>query len=141
MSDRYSLHTIAEVKNLASIRDFVESAATALGFDAALIPNTQLAVDEAATNIMLHGYQGRGGSLELEVERRGSDLVVCLRDEAAPFDPTTIPTPDLTLPLAQRSPGGLGVHLMRQTMDELLHRVTATGGNELIMIKRNESVS
>jgi serine/threonine-protein kinase RsbW len=141
MVDIYSLRTTAELKNLGKIRDFVEIAATALGFTADLVPNTQLAVDEAATNIMLHGYQGQGGRFELEVERVENDLVIRLRDEAAPFDPTTLPSPDLTLPLSQRPIGGLGVHLIRQTMDEVVHRVTAAGGNELTLIKRNAVAS
>lgn len=137
MTTRYSLQTSAELKNLSQIRDFVEMAATGLGFNLDLISNVQLAVDEAATNVMLHGYRGQGGSLEIELERADADLVVRLRDEAPPFDPRTVPVPDLTLPLAKRPIGGLGVHLVRRTMDEIIHRVTAAGGNELTLIKHN----
>lgn len=136
MTTRYVLQTTAELKNLSQIRDFVEVAALGLGFDSEGIHNLQLAVDEAATNVMLHGYQGQGGPLEIEMERLERRLVVRLRDEAAPFDPNTVPVPDLTLPLSQRPIGGLGVHLVRQTMDEIHHRVTPTGGNELTLIKR-----
>jgi hypothetical protein len=42
----------------------------------------------------------------------------------------------MTLPLEKRPPGGLGIHLIRQTIDSLFHRVTASGGNQLILIKR-----
>lgn len=135
MTTRYALQTTAELKNLSQIRDFVEMAAKTLGFEPDLIPNVQLAVDEVATNVMLHGYQGRGGNLEVELERAGADLVVRLRDEAPPFDPTTVPTPDLTLPLAKRPVGGLGIYLVRRAMDEVIHRVTAAGGNELTLVK------
>jgi serine/threonine-protein kinase RsbW len=137
MTTRYALQTTAELKNLSQIRDFVEMAATTLGLDPNLISNVQLAVDEVATNVTLHGYQGQGGSLEVELERVGSDLVVRLRDEAPPFDPTTVPAPDLTLPLAKRPIGGLGIYLVRRAVDEVIHRVTATGGNELTLVKRD----
>ncbi|MBE7555100.1 MAG: ATP-binding protein [Anaerolineales bacterium] len=137
MTTRYALQTTAELKNLSQIRDFVEMAAKRLGFEPDLIPNVQLAVDEATTNVMLHGYQGQGGSLEVELERIGGDLVVRLRDEAPPFDPTTVPAPDFTLPLAKRPVGGLGIYLVRRAMDEVIHRVTAAGGNELTLVKHD----
>lgn len=136
MTARYLLQTTAELKNLSQIRDFIEVAALGLGFDPEGIHNLQLAVDEAATNVILHGYKGRGGPLEIEVKPSQHDLLVCLRDEAVPFDPTTVPPPNLTLPLSQRPIGGLGIHLMRQTMDEIRHQLTPTGGNELMLVKR-----
>ncbi len=140
MTVRYLLQTTAELKNLSQIRDFVEVAALGLGFDPEGIHNLQLAVDEAATNVMLHGYQGRGGPLEIEVKQAQHDLLVWLRDEAAPFDPTTVSPPDLTLPLSQRPIGGLGIHLIRQTMDEIRHQATPTGGNELTLVKHIAAV-
>ncbi|MBI1876725.1 MAG: ATP-binding protein [Chloroflexi bacterium] len=135
MQTSYLLHITAELKNLNQIRNFVETSATALGFELDVIPNVQLAVDEVATNVMLHGYRGQGGTLEIEIERVGGDLIVRLRDEAAPFDPTTVPAPNLTLPLANRPIGGLGVYLVRRAMDQVYHRVTSTGGNELTLVK------
>lgn len=130
-----SLHITAELKNLANIRSFIRDTAASLGFDDAIIPDVVLAVDEAASNIVLHGYKGQKGIIEVEVEREGDALVVRLRDEAVPFDPSTIPPPDLTLPLGQRPVGGLGIYLTRQVMDEVTHRVTPKGGNELTLIK------
>lgn len=108
----------------------------ALGVDAATIPDVVLAVDEAATNIILHGYQGQEGIIEIEVVQEGDALVVRLRDETVPFDPTSVPPPDLTVPLEQRAPGGLGIYLIRQVMDEVMYRITSQGGNELTLVKR-----
>lgn len=130
------IHITAELKNLANIRRFIEETAASLGIDAAIIPDVVLAVDEAATNIVLHGYEGQKGTIEIEVEREGDALVVRLRDEALPFDPNTIPPPDLTLPLEQRPVGGMGIYLTRQVMDEVVHRITPQGGNELTLMKR-----
>ena len=136
MNNKSSLRIIAEVKNLTEIRRFVQEKASALGLDLAMIPNVSLAVDEAVSNVIAHGYQGQGGAVEIEVSREGDALVIRVRDEAAPFDPTIVPPPDLTLPLEQRTPGGLGIHLIRQIMDEISHRVTPQGGNELTLVKR-----
>jgi serine/threonine-protein kinase RsbW len=136
MSTRSSLRLAAETENLAEIRCFVEEMASTLGLDPAMIPNVILAVDEAVSNITAHGYQGQGGVVEIEVGREEDALVIRIRDEAAPFDPTIVPPPDLTMPLEQRTPGGLGIHLIRQTMDEMTHCITPQGGNELTLVKR-----
>jgi serine/threonine-protein kinase RsbW len=133
---RFSLHIQAEPKELEKIRRFVEETATALCVDREAIPGAVLAVDEAACNIMTHGYRGRQGTIEIEMERDGDALVIRLRDEAAPFDPTSVPPPDLTLPLERRPPGGMGIYLIRQVMDEMTHRIRPRGGNELTLVKR-----
>jgi anti-sigma regulatory factor (Ser/Thr protein kinase) len=131
-----SLRMAAELDNLAEIRHFVQKTATTFGVDPDIISDVLLAVDEAVTNVLVHGYQGQPGMIELELRRRGDSLVVCLRDQAIPFDPTTVPPPDLTLPLEQRPFGGMGIYLMRQLMDEMTHRITRQGGNELTLVKK-----
>jgi serine/threonine-protein kinase RsbW len=136
MKPQRLLRIEAELKNLAAIRRFVEEAATSLGAGPAAVSAVRLAVDEAATNIISHGYRNQGGSLEINIWSEGDDLLVRLRDEAAPFDPTTVPPPDISLPLEQRPVGGLGIHLMRQAVDEFRHRPIPGGGNELTLVKR-----
>ena len=136
-----SLCVTAELQNLAVIRRFVEDAMTTLGIDPATIASTVLAVDEAASNIITHGYQDQSGDIEIDVQHEGNALAICLRDCAPPFDPTGVPAPDLTVPLEQRVAGGLGIHLIRQTMDKVIHRITPYGGNELLLIKRLEEGS
>jgi anti-sigma regulatory factor (Ser/Thr protein kinase) len=131
-----SLHIAAELNNLAETRRFVEETASALGVDPAVVPGVILAVDEAVSNIIAHGYRGQAGTVEIELSREGDALVIRLRDEAAPFDPTSVPPPDLTLSLEQRTPGGMGIHLIRQIVDEMTHRVMPQGGNELTLVKR-----
>jgi serine/threonine-protein kinase RsbW len=132
-----TLRTKAELVNLTLIRHFVEERATALGADPTVVPDLLLAVTEATTNIVVHGYRGQPGVIEIEVRRKGNSLVICLRDEAPPFDPRLVPPPDLTLPLEKRPLGGLGIYLISQFMDDMTHRVTSQGGNELTLLKRD----
>jgi serine/threonine-protein kinase RsbW len=84
----------------------------------------------------VHGYTGRQGFVEVEVGREGDALVVRLRDEAVPFDPTSVPPLDMTLPPEQRVLEGMGIYLIRQVMDEMTHRITLQRGNELTLVKR-----
>jgi len=136
MNCRGSLCLAAKLDNLAAIRDFIRANTAALGVDPQVVSDVVLAVDEAVTNVIVHGYRGRPGTIQVEVDREATDVVVRLHDHAPPFDPTGAPPPDLARPLEERPPGGLGIYLMRQTMDEVAYRLTPEGGNELILKKR-----
>ena len=122
--------------NLSEIRHFLEESARSLGAGAAAISDLRIAVDEAVSNVCIHGYGGKGGYLEIEVECQGGDLIVRLRDKAVTFDPTALPVPTLHYALNEPLPGGLGVYLIRQAVDEVRHRGIMGGGNELILVKR-----
>jgi len=136
MDPEPTLHIAAELKNLSLIRRFIQETAAALGADRAVIADMILATDEAVTNVIVHGYQDRPGMIEIELQRNGDAIVIYLRDESLPFDPTSVPPPDVTQPLEERPLGGMGIHLIRQLMDDVSHHITPQGGNELIMTKR-----
>ena len=130
------LRIAAELERLAEIRRFVRERAAVLDVDPITIADLVLAVDEAAANVITHGYRDQKGIIEIEVRREGNALIVHLRDEAASFDPTTIPPPDLSLPPEERVMEGIGIYLMRRGTDEMSHRVTLQRGNELTLVKR-----
>ena len=98
-----------EVGRLAEVRAFVREASRGR-LAARLVEDLVCAVDEAVTNVIVHGYDG--------------------------FDPTTAPEPDLSLPLERRPLGGMGVHLMREFADELRYAPRRGGGNEVTLVKR-----
>ena len=131
-----SLRLTAKLKNLDQIRRFVQESSEAFGVAPGDVLNVLLAVDEAVTNIIVHGYAGRGGPLEIEITRSPGALVIRLRDEARPFDPTGVPAPDLTVPLEEQAPGRLGIYLIRRVMNEVIYRRQPGGWNELTMMKR-----
>jgi serine/threonine-protein kinase RsbW len=126
----------ADLENLSHIRRYVQERGVALGADAEAVGDLMMAANEAAANIVVHGYQESLGVIDVEVTRQGDYLVLRLRDQSPPFDPTTAPAPDTTLPLEQRPYGGMGIHMMRQLMDKLTYRFTPQGENELILCKR-----
>lgn len=130
------LRTTAQPAELARIRGFVAQQAADLRVHPGVIPDMVEAVDEAATNIIKHGYRGRPGTLEVDVGVTDGSLVIRLRDHAPAFDPTTVPAPDLSLPLERRPLGGMGVHLARELTDAMRHRSTKDWSNELTLVKR-----
>lgn len=95
-----------------------------------------LAVDEAITNICVHGYQGQPGIIALSIQQDEQDLIIRIRDDAPPFDPTTVLPPDLNGTIEERALGGMGIYFMRHYTDEITHRAFSSRGNELILKKR-----
>ena len=86
------------------------------------VARLDLAIEEWATNVCRYAYPGGNGSVWVAVRREGPTLVVELSDEGSPFDPTAAAEPDVSLPLQERSPGGLGLLLMRRMVDEVSYR-------------------
>ncbi len=127
------LEIIADLGKLSKIREFVVDSATTLGVDPAAFDDLRLAVDEAVTNILTHGYNG-SGNIELDICADGSDLIIRLRDAAPLFDYTLAAAPERGPAEERESPGGFGLFLIRNAMDKLVHR-ELKNGNELTMIK------
>ncbi len=127
----------AGLSELEKIREFVASAANTMAVDEKLVGDLKLVVDEAATNIINHGYQGKPGDIEIEMRASGADLIITLRDHAPVFDPTSHQVPLPKSPAEEEKPGGFGLHLIRNIADEMKHRVSIDGGNELSLIKYN----
>jgi serine/threonine-protein kinase RsbW len=135
MNDNSSLILHATLSDLERIRCFVESKLQTFQISPSDLHDIMLITMEAATNILLHGYQGNSGQIEIGVKGSRGSVIVVLRDQAPYFDPMQVLTPDLTLPLEKRSLGGMGVHLMRQFSDQIIYRALPQGGNEISLIK------
>lgn len=123
----------ATVGDLGQIADWVSAAAEDCGFDARTAYQIQMAVDEACSNVILHGYDGRPGRLEIEIECAARFLEIRVRDWGRSFDPESVSPPDVQAPLDERPIGGLGLFFMRKFMDELEFNFDAERGNLLRM--------
>src|SRR3954447_23797942 len=109
---------------LEPIRNYASEAARNAGLADSAVYRLCLAVDEIATNVVMHGYEeaGRTGKLRISSLIDCGRLIVELRDTGKPYDPTkhTVPTADtLSLPLEERDLGGLGILLARDGVDDL----------------------
>lgn len=135
MEEHPTLRITAELKSLALIRKFVLEAGQRLGAETEPLHDMVHAVDEAATNILEHGYKEKTGPIEIEISQQGRALRIRIRDQAPQFDPTNTARPDLSLPLHRRPVGGLGIHLIREFVDEIAYE-HRNGVNELTLVKR-----
>ena len=128
------LRVAASVDQLRGIREAVREAVESCGCSAGCAADVVMAVDEACQNVIRHAYCGDpGGTIELEIEHCGEDLVISLRDFAPEVDPKKVRPRDLD----EIRPGGLGTHLIREMMDSAdFVRPESGGGNLLRMVKR-----
>jgi serine/threonine-protein kinase RsbW len=125
------------VENVAAFRSFVEEACRRAGADESTCLDLKLAVDEACSNLVVHGYAGREpGPVRVSFGVDGEEIVITIVDRAPPFDPTEAPVPDLDAPASERRPGGLGWHIIRQIMDRVTYLANAESGNRLTMVKK-----
>lgn len=134
----YRTTRAAELESLGDFRDFIDDICHAHGIDEDTAYDLKLAVDEACTNVVQHGYKGMNpGSIIMDVCVMEEEVEVRLTDFGHPFEPSSAPKPDITLPLDERPAGGFGLFFIYETMDEVDY-VTNEEGNTLILRKRIE---
>src|SRR5579859_3494153 len=131
-----SLTVPAALDSLARISEFIVDATTRAGLDDHAAWQVQLAVDEAATNIIQHGYSvDSSGVITLTWNIENETFFVSLRDTGRRFNPHDVPPPDILSPLEERQAGGLGLYLMNQLMDTVHFDFDDKRGNLLTMTK------
>ncbi|MFQ3651064.1 MAG: ATP-binding protein [Gemmataceae bacterium] len=132
----WALTIPSEPRLLPLTRAFIEAVCHMSGLDDTATHHVVLAVDEAANNIIRHAHRGASHfpiTIQCYVKEQG--LEIHLLDHGEPFDLDAIPHLDP----AELRPGGRGVFLMRQLMDEIRVVPRPEGGNILFLFKRRSS--
>ena len=107
------------IDEMPRVSDFVISQAKRSGMDNKGISELRLVVEEAVANVV--NYSG-ASDIMLGATKQKGRLSMTLSDNGIPFDPTKVPSPDLTVPGEERPIGGLGIHFMREMSDGLTYR-------------------
>lgn len=129
-----------ETRHLLAVRDFITRMARHGGLSPEDVHKIALAIDEAVTNIMEHGYnRDEKGTIEIEAEWDKDRFQIVIRDSARVFNPESVPSPDMEEHLKAGRKKGLGLFLMRQIMDEVRYRYKDGVQNELTMVKFHRS--
>ena len=126
-----------EVEELTKLPEFVDTVCEKAGIDMALIASLNLALEEAATNVVLYAYEGGEGLVDIDAIYNTDYLKFVITDSGIPFDPTQKEDADTTLSAEERPIGGLGIFLVRQIMD-VVNYERIDGKNILTLIKKLE---
>lgn len=145
MANEQVLTVPGRYKEIKRICEFIAAGAAQAGFDDNTIFHLELCCDEASTNIIEHAYGEEGaGNIVISYKLSDDDFTIVMRDNGVAFDPGTVPPPpaiagdelspeELT---SQLRIGGLGLHFIRNLMDEVHFTSDRQSGNQLIMVKR-----
>lgn len=137
MGERRHLVIMSEPKNLPQVRQAVEDIGALAGFCPKDCHAIVLAVDEALANVIKHAYGGAADkTIEIDIQHLNqadncSGVEICIRDYGKTVEPCQIKGRELS----DIRPGGLGVHIMRKIMDEVVYECPADGGTKLRMTK------
>ena len=141
-----SLRVGARLDALPEIRAFVGRFAEQAGLDQRAVYRLRLAVDEIATNIVIHGRPPDGNgdrSIGVDATITRESLTVVVEDEGPVFDPLGHEAPDadvLTRPIQDRPVGGLGVFLAIRGVDEFRYE-RRDGINRNVFVVRRQPAS
>ena len=134
-----------KIDNLEKVIEFVEGELAALGCGLKQQVQITVAVEEIYVNIAHYAYakldeNGRPipdtgtGNMELELEAEAGKVRLSFMDRGTPFNPLSKDDPDITLSADERDIGGLGIFMVKKSMDEVLYK-HQDGKNILTMIK------
>jgi len=135
MSQRYQITRAAELEQLSVFRDFISDCCNRNEVPNETVFELKLAVDEACTNIITHGYKGMDpGSIILSFRIESNRILVQITDFGHVFEPAEAPKPDVEAALEDRPLGGLGLYLIYKTMDNIDYQ-SSEDGNTLTFTK------
>lgn len=135
MTQRFQITRAAELDSLRAFREFITECCARYDIHSDVVLDLKLAVDEACTNIITHGYKGMDpGSIILSFRIEPGRILVQITDFGHVFEPVEAPRPDVEAALADRELGGLGLFLIYQTMDNIDYE-SSMDGNTLTFTK------
>ena len=106
------------VKTFDSVTEYIARQCTAAGCDETTVGQITIAASEILANIDLYAYEN-GGEVEVLTKCRGRRMTIVFKDNGKPFNPLSVKEPDVTLPLNNRKPGGLGIFIVKKLMSEI----------------------
>ena len=132
---RFQITRAAELESLKIFREFIMQCCAEHNVPNDIVLELKLAVDEACTNIIQHGYKGMDpGSIILAFRIESERILVQITDFGHIFEPAEAPKPNMVAALEDRELGGLGLFLIYQTMDNIDYQ-TSEEGNTLTFTK------
>ena len=135
--DMKELTVRAGVEKLDEVNDFVSRTLEAYSCPMKVLMQISLAVEEIFVNIANYAYAAEGGNATIRagIEKDTNMAVITFVDRGRPYDPTAKADPDITLSAEERAIGGLGIFMVKKTMDEVSYSYT-NGCNVLTMKKK-----
>lgn len=115
------------------VMNYIKERCRALGCGNKAVNHISVASSEILANIDSYAYEN-GGEVEIVTSRRENRMIIAFRDRGKPFDPMSVASPDITAPLSEREPGGLGIFIVRKLMSDV--RYEYIDGQNILTIEK-----
>ena len=114
-----------DVNTIPQLNEFMDLFCEEAGVGMETTMSLNLAMEEAVVNVMEYAYpEGATGSVNIDAQAADGKMSFVITDNGIPFDPTATEEVDTSLPVEERSIGGLGIHLIRHIMDDIQYERT-----------------
>lgn len=126
----------ATVENIETVTAFVDEQLEALDCPLKAQMQINIAIDELFGNIAHYAYHPDVGeaTVQVEVIEVPLSVVITFIDGGIPYDPLAAADPDTSLPAEERAIGGLGIFMVKKSMDEIIYRYE--GGKNILTIRK-----
>lgn len=127
----------ATIENIVVVTDFVDEQLEQLDCPMKTLVQVNVAIDELFGNIANYAYNPEIGAATVRVEVTENPLAVVITfiDNGVPHDPLAKDDPDITLGVEERQIGGLGIYMVKKTMDDISYEYK--DGQNVLRIKKN----
>jgi len=127
----------AKVPNITAITAFIDEELEKAGCSMKAQMQLDIAADEIFANVSMYAYAPETGDVTVGLEIDGETKIATMqfRDRGIPFDPTKAEEPDVTLPAEKRRIGGLGIFMVKKSMDSVNYEYR-DGQNILTITKK-----
>ena len=127
----------ATVENIHTVTAFVDEQLEALGCPMKAQLQIDIAIDELFSNIAYYAYNPEEGpaTVQVEVQENPMAVVISFIDNGVPYDPLSKEDPDITLSAEDRNIGGLGIYMVKKSMDDVSYEYK--NGQNILRIKKN----
>lgn len=126
----------ATIENIEPVTDFINEQLEALDCPMKVQVQIDIAIDEIFANIANYAYAPETGeaTVRLEITQDPSSVIITFMDKGTPYDPLSHPDPDTTLSAEDRPIGGLGIFMVKKSMDEVTYRYE--DGQNILSIRK-----
>lgn len=127
----------ATLENIPVVTDFVNEELEQIECPMKAQIQIDIAIDELFGNIAHYAYNPETGPATVRVEVKEDPMAVLITfmDQGIPYDPLKKEDPDVTLSLEERQVGGLGIYMVKKSMDEITYEYK--DGQNILKIKKN----
>ena len=124
----------ATVENIGKVTEFVNAHLEAFGCPRKVQAQIDIAIDELFGNIAYYAYNPEVGTATVRVEVAEDAVVITFIDGGVPYDPVAKADPDTTLGAEERDIGGLGIYMVKKSMDDVSYEYR--NGQNILRIKK-----